>query len=549
MKILLIQPPIEDFYRTSIRTQPIGLAYLASSLQSRGDEVEILDCQTDRKKSISTPSALSYLKDFYPFDDRSPFKLYTGFYHFGLDWEEIQRKILESNADVFGISSSFTPYHGEALKVAQLIKEWDSNKVVVMGGSHVSCDPDGVLKNPFVDYIISGEGEYRLSFFVDCLRRGKRDEVGVIDGIGFKRNGEIHINPLRGFIPDLDSLPPPARDLLDLGRYRINRKKSTMIITSRGCPHRCAYCSAPLVMGSSFRARSPEHILQEMMDCHQTFGIEVFDIEDDNFTFDLKRAKRLMALIIEAFGQGRLELFAMNGLSFASLDGELIQLMKKAGFHTLNLSFVSSDPSMKKRIKRPQPITDFDHVLKATEEVGLNVVAYAILGIPSQTVEEMTDTLIYLMGKRVLIGPSIYYPTPGTSLFVMCQKGGMLPPHSTQWRSSALPIETGAFKRLDLITLLRLVRVINFIKGKMDQGEIEEGLSFNQLCETLKGRPEKTLWGDLLQKILGERTFYGLRRIGDQHVSYFIEGTSKKVFDSFLEKGKFTPIMGSRCSL
>ncbi|MBM4348197.1 MAG: B12-binding domain-containing radical SAM protein, partial [Deltaproteobacteria bacterium] len=150
MKILLIQPPIQDFYQTPIRTQPIGLAYLAASLIKEGYEVEILDCQTEKRKSIPTPPELSYLKEVYPFQDRSPFKLYTGFYHFGMGWEEIRKEIEKSKADIFGISSSFTPYHGEALKVAQLIKEWNSKKIVVMGGSHVSCDPEGVLKSPFV---------------------------------------------------------------------------------------------------------------------------------------------------------------------------------------------------------------------------------------------------------------------------------------------------------------------------------------------------------------------------------------------------------------
>src|SRR5512136_3061567 len=148
MKVLLIQPPVRDFYQTSIRTQPIGLAYLAASLKSQGYEVGILDCQTSEKRSVPIPSELSYLKDFYPFNDRSPFKLYSGYYHFGMDWAEIRKKIEDSRADVFGISSSFTPYHGEALEIAQIIKEWDRRKIVVMGGAHVSCDPEGVLWSP-----------------------------------------------------------------------------------------------------------------------------------------------------------------------------------------------------------------------------------------------------------------------------------------------------------------------------------------------------------------------------------------------------------------
>jgi hypothetical protein len=143
MKILLIQPLIRDFYRTSIRTQPIGLAYLAASLMAHGHSVEILDCQTGGKRSIPLPPELAYLKDYYPFDDRSPVKLYSGYYHFGMGWDEINKRIDDAQADVFGISSSFTPYHGEALEIARIIKYGDNKRIVVMGGAHVSCDPEG----------------------------------------------------------------------------------------------------------------------------------------------------------------------------------------------------------------------------------------------------------------------------------------------------------------------------------------------------------------------------------------------------------------------
>ena len=335
MKILLIQPPIQDFYQTSIRTQPIGLAYLAASLRDHGHEVEILDCQTRERKSVPIPAELSYLKDFYPFNDRSPFKLYTGYYHFGIAWEGIRKRIEASEADVFGISSSFTPYHGEALKIAEIVKQWDRKKIVIMGGAHVSCDPEGVLRSPYVDYVILGEGEVRFPLLLEQIEKGKVDKVEEIDGVGYRNDGEIRINPLRNFIQDLNSLPHPGRELLDLDRYRMRKKRSTMIITSRGCPHGCAYCSAHLVMGNSYRTRTPESIVREMMECKKQYGIEIFDIEDDNFTFDQRRAKQLMNLIIETFGEEKIELSAMTGISFASLDGELLGLMKKAGFKTV----------------------------------------------------------------------------------------------------------------------------------------------------------------------------------------------------------------------
>jgi len=562
MKILLIQPPIQDFYQTSIRTQPIGLAYLAASLKVHGHEVKILDCQTTKKRSVPIPSELSYLKDFYPLNDRSPFKLYSGYYHFGMAWDEIRRRIEDSKDDVFGISSNFTPYHGEALEIARIIKEWDGKKIVIMGGAHVSCDPEGVLKSPLVDYAVLGEGEIRLPLLLEQIEKRKVGEIGEIDGIGYRVDGEIRIHPLQNFIQNLDSIPHPARELLDLDRYKMKKKRSTMIITSRGCPHGCAYCSTHLIMGASFRTRSPEDILREMMECRHRYGIQVFDIEDDNFTFDKERAKKLMSLIIETFGEHALELTAMNGVSFASLDGELLILMKRAGFNTINLSFVSTDFFLKERMKRPGSTTDFKEIVDKAEEVGLHVVAYAILGMTDQTIEEMVDTLVYLMGKRVLIGPSIYYPTPGTSLFGRCREDGILPSHLSQWRSSAVPIETKEFNRLDIITLFRLARVVNFIKGKVDKGELSEGVTLKDLSQIMKDKTkikvenevkfnspfdesDNVTWVNLLLLLFEKRAFFGLRRDTERRLSIFKEETSKRVLDYFFEKAWDRPILRS----
>ena len=551
MKVLLIQPPIQDFYQTSIRTQPIGLAYLAASLKTKGHEVEILDCQAERKKSISIPPELSYLRDLYPFNDRSPFKLYTGYYHFGMGWKEIEQKIKDSEADAFGISSSFTPYHGETLEIARIIKEWNPKKMVVMGGAHVSCDPEGVLQTPFVDYVVLGEGEIRLPFLIEKYAQKDFKEIAKMDGIGYRWKGELRINPLQTFIKDLDSLPPPARGLLDLDHYRIKKKRSTMIITSRGCPHGCAYCSAHLVMGASFRTRSPEAVLGEMVECRKRYGIEVFDIEDDNFTLDQERAKKLMGLVIEKFGEEKLELSAMNGVSFTALDEELLKLMKKSGFKTINLSLVSTNPLTKEKMGRPKGTTEFDNILEKAEQVELNVIAYALLGMPGQTMEEMVETLIYLMGKKVLIGPSVYYPTPKTPLFERCKKDGFLPPRLSQWRSSAFPIETKEFHRLDLLTLFRLARVINFIKGRMEKGELEEGMTWKELFQRLREKVEvkakdyETSWIGLLLLFFNERSFFSLRRDSTRERSVVKEKSSKKVLDYFFEKAWENPILRS----
>jgi hypothetical protein len=296
-----------------------------------------------------------------------------------------------------------------------------------------------------------------------------------------------------------------------------------------------------------------------------------------------------MNLIINSFGERKIELSAMNGISFASLDGELLNLMKRAGFHTINLSYVSTNPSTKERMRRPEPTTEFDKVLEKAEQIGLHVIAYAILGMPGQTIEEMVDTLMYLMGEKVLVGPSIYYPTPGTPLFGRCEKEGILPPHPVQWRSSAFPVETKEFDRVDLLTLFRLARVINFIKGKMDGKELEEGMTWGELFQVLKkkrksgskvemkdengsGRcapclPARSVsakagamsfasfnkeniptWVDLVLLLDSERAFFSLRKDRGR-ISVEKNKTSKKILDYFFERAWERPIRRSYASV
>jgi len=565
MKVLLIQPPNQDFYYTSIRTQPIGLAYIASSLREDGHEVGILDCRADRKRAIPIPPELFYLKEFYPFNDRSPFALYSGYYHFGMSWEQIRQEIVRADADVYGISSGFTPYHGEALKVADMVKRWDARKIVIMGGAHVSADPEGVLKSPLVDYVVLGEGERLLPLLLKALEKNGK---AAIDGIGCRKNGEIAVPPAGSFIDNLDAVPYPARDLLDPDSYRIGKKRATMIITSRGCPHRCAYCSAHRTMGTTFRTRSPMNIIEEMKECRERYDIQAFDIEDDNFTYDQKRAAEVLRLIIETFGEGRLEMSAMNGVSFASLSGELMGLMKRAGFATVNLSLVSTDRDVRSAMGRPAGAADFSAVLDEAESAGLNVVAYAILGMPGQTIGGMVDTVGYLMGKKVRIGPSIYYPVPGTALFDICRNEEVLPPSFSMYRSSAFPVQTSSFDRIDLITLFRLVRVVNFIKGRIDAKMLPEGISLKELCQLLRERTtieeERMMsaaggmpgsarlrgkvipWQELLFMLLKERSLFCLQKVADGGIMADKAAQSRKVLDYFLETLWTNPIRGSR---
>ena len=546
MKILLIQPPVRDFYITPIRTQPLGLAYVAASLIQHGHDVTLLDCINGKKTSIPVPDELGYCTAFYHFDDTGPYKLYTGYYHFGMEWKDILARVKESRAHVFGIAASFTPYFGEALSMAKIIKTWNRDCIVVMGGAHASCDPRGVMANSEVDFVVIGEGERTFPALVDMLAGDREENFASLNGIGYREGAIIRINPVKEPVRDPDTVPYPARRLL---RHAMDRGKrsSTMVITSRGCPHRCAYCSAHHVMGTRFRARSPEAVVEEMLFCRNEYGIECFDFEDDNLSFDRTRAKKLFSGIIDAFGENTLELSAMNGLSFASLDDELLGLMKHAGFKTINLSFVSSRALTKERMERPHSEISFERIVERAKNAGLDVVAYGIFGMPGQTLEEMVGTIISLMTMAVLIGPSIYYPSPGTRLFDECRARRILPAFQSQWRSSAVPVETGDFSRLDLVTLVRICRVINWIKGMIKAGKLNPGATVGAMVTLIEqkkeadGAPSLQIWEECLLALVREKSFHKVVKNGGDRIMEKI-ATSEKVTALFMHRAWDSPV-------
>lgn len=500
MKILLIQPPVKDFYQTAIRTQPIGLAYLAAALEQTGCDVEILDCQvTNQKKSIPVPERFSGITAFYPRGDLSPFRLFSGYHHFGLSGEEITRRIKQSRADVIGISSQFTPYCEEALAIASLAKTIHVTTPVIMGGAHVSAAPAEVLRHPAVDYIITGEGEAVLPILVDCIKKGRQPHE--LDGVGYRVNGKAHINPKRFFIDDIDALAFPARHLLDFSRYTMQGWPYTVLITSRGCPQGCTYCSVSGVMGTIFRPRSPENVLAEVKYCNVKYGISLFDIEDDNFTLEPKRALEILNPLIEEFGENKLQLFAMNGISIFSLNKELLEKMKRAGFHHLDLSLGSASRHASTRINRPYNPGRATAVLRQASDCKIPTTTYIIYGIPGHRLEDMVQSLHYLMGRETLIGPSIFYPTPGTPVYTELY-GDHHVPDFTALRSSLFPVETGEFLRIDLVTLLRLSRWINFIKQVLLPAIDRKQITFSELQEI----SVKT-WLPLEIKEFGQTTF------------------------------------------
>ncbi|MBW2614245.1 MAG: B12-binding domain-containing radical SAM protein [Deltaproteobacteria bacterium] len=464
--ILLIQPPIRDYYLTKKRTIPYGLMSLASGLMEKGFSVDLLDAlATPKSKIIDIPSEMDYLSTYYGRTDTSPFSLFHHYRHYGYSFQHIGKIVRESNAFLVGIASLFTPYADMSIQTAQTVKKFLPDCTVVIGGHHPTELPHDVLESGAVDYLIRGEGEVALPLLADALHNGTSLEN--IPGLCFrKRDGTFRIvEP--AMMKNIDDYPLPAAQLLNSKYYMRGDHAGYTITASRGCPFKCSYCAMGRSPLGIYRRRNVDRIITEMKTAVHTYNCGFFDFEDENLTHDKKWFTALMTKIVLAFKDRDIELRAMNGLFPPSIDQDLLPLMKQAGFKTLNLSLGTTSGSQLKKFNRPDVRPAFERLTETAEMYRLACVGYIIVGAPFQDPGQSVDDLIYLWRSRVLAGVSVYYPAPGSADYAICQKLNLLPEFSSLFRSSALPLDHTT-NRLETVTLLRLGRIVNFIKRLAD---------------------------------------------------------------------------------
>lgn len=511
MKVLLVQPPVRDFYDTDVRLQPIGLAYLKAAVKKHLPDIEIIikdyhgGCG---RRTAAIPKELRYLTDYYAVADKSPFSTFHRFYHFGKSFDEIEAEIAEIKPDVVGISSLFTPYFREALEVAARVKK-RSDAIVVMGGSHASAVPQSLLASPHVDYLIRGEGEKP---FVELLRRLLgQTPVADMPNLGYKREGAMVCNPMEDNFP-IDELPFPDLSDFSPSAYTLAGKPMTFAITSRSCPHKCSFCSVHTTFGTNYRRRSLENVLEEIVLRYRQ-GYRVIDFEDDNLTYYKGTFKELCRRLIERFPTRELEFVAMNGISYLSLDDELLELMHRAGFSRLNLALVSSDKAVRETTKRPHTLEAYVKVVNKARRLGFKVVSYQILGLPNESLESMIQTLAFNARLPVLLGASPFYRTPNAPIARGLELGET---DFVTARLTALGIETQHCSRDDIYTLFVATRILNFLKGLPLKGSalIEELLN-----HTWPGQ-RAAIGFDLLTTLLRRGRLYShtkTQRIPDKH--------------------------------
>ncbi len=442
MRVLFLQPPMRDCYRTAFREYPLGLMSLAAAVRREGSEVVLLDARrAQRGMSVAPPTEIAQL--LAPVDGAEP--LLGPWRHFGFSFARIEREVAAIAPDVVCVSAMCTPYAGEAIETARAVRRAQPTARIIMGGHHATADPESLVAEGVVDHVVRGEGEEILP--------------QIIAGDGFPQIVEAPDGkPLR--ITDLDALAQPARDLVDAGRYRYGRRRYAMVVTSRGCPHCCRFCSVHALSGHAHRARSIAGVLAEIEELVDGFGVTAIDFQDDNLLFDRDRIQRLCEALLKRFGSSRIEWMASNGLNVAHLDGELLRLMRRAGFAKLDIAIGTGAVPSRATLARPEELEQYERVRKAAVRLGFRVATYIILGLPWQRYAEMEATADALMAQGIFIAPSAFYNVPGMPIFEAMQRFEYVHAHVAR-RSSLFNAFGEDFQREDVMRLFARILAHN----------------------------------------------------------------------------------------
>ena len=485
MKILLIKPPLtlpRNFKGIARFFPPIGLGYIAASLEKNGYEANILDAGIEKWNKINERgNDVKYL---------------------GMSWKDITERLKQENPDIVGISI-LTVEAINASLTAKAVKNANKNIKVVAGGPHVCVRPEQTISDPNIDIIILGEGEVTIVELIKTLDKGK--PLKDVKGIWYKENGKIIKNELRPLIQNLDELPFPAWHLMNMKKYfdatkylqgsRSIPERGLSIITSRGCPFACVFCTIRLSMGRGFRARSPENVVDEIEQIIEKYDVKYIGFEDDNLTFDMKRMEKLCDLMITKGLNKKISWDTPNGVRADTLNENLLKKMKEAGCRGIIVAPESGSQFVVDNIiGKKLDLKTVENAVKLCKKIGIKCGCFFVIGLSGENIKQIEETVDFANKMRSLGAIpfcSIAWPYYGSDLYKIAKEKGYL------LKKDGEELELG------LLNLEALIKTPEFSPEqlykyqKMIQGETE----LNELFDLIKTRPLDTLRGFFLHPI------------------------------------------------
>ncbi|WP_427501613.1 B12-binding domain-containing radical SAM protein [Methylomonas sp. MED-D] len=362
------------------------------------------------------------------------FRREADYWLFGDSDERIEARIRAAAPDVIGISNLFSSQIDRAYRFAELAKRAAPNATVVIGGPHVSVFPLEAIARPDIDYAVIGEGEERFTQLLLALQRG--DSAPKIQGV-VATPADLDLlrsNPRApvGFTDPLDSLPLPAYDLVDMPRYfalarkglsprfREWGKRPISMLTSRGCPHKCVFCSIQTTMGYKFRAHSPEYTRRHIRHLVDEYGVDFIHFEDDNLVHDTGRYDEIIDFM--STFQPRIKWDTPNGVRGDAWTLDRARRAKASGCQFLTVAIESGvqrvlDDIVRKRLD----LARVDDMMRYCRQVGLRLHAFYIIGFPGETLADIRATVDYALDRyrRYGVVPMLQplIPIPGTDVY------------------------------------------------------------------------------------------------------------------------------------
>jgi radical SAM superfamily enzyme YgiQ (UPF0313 family) len=340
------------------------------------------------------------------------------------------RRLGEYAPEIVGISCC-TPTIINAHSIAGLVKRYNKDTLIVIGGPHASALPERTLKEfPYFDVVVIGEGEQSL-LDICCYFNSSTESLKTVDGLVYRYNTAIFRTPQRRLIPDLDNLPFPARELLPIHLYRgqshrgFSRDflKITELMTSRGCPGKCIFCASEVIMGDSLRFRSAQNVSDEINLCVGRFGFNHFTISDDNFILNIPRLRK----ICESFK--RLNVTWNCNARVWPISKEILVMMAKSGCTGITFGVESGSPRILELLGKNISVQQIKDAFRWSREAGIKLIeADLIIGShPSENYEDI-DLSIRLINKirPDIIMASVIVPYPGTKVYELMKMKGLL---------------------------------------------------------------------------------------------------------------------------
>lgn len=478
VKIMLIHPssrpenPGIDIYTDSNKAIPISVASLAASLRKGGHDVSILDCRLHRKKDIGSI---------------------------------IHKEMNE--ADCIGISA-MTVQVKHGLQISKLVKSIDKDLPVIWGGIHPSLFPKQTCEDRHVDFVVVSEGEHAFLKFLDNLNSG-RPRLEEIEGLAYKKRGKVMINR-PGSLVDMDLVPMPAYDLLDMEKYiprdYLGKKvKGIDILTSRGCPYRCAFCTNTIFASSRWRPRSSENVMKDINYLLEKYDFDHIFFLDDFFFGNVKRAAEIAKGIKGRRAGIKWDAnVRCDNLSPNLLNDSLLKIIKESGCCTLRMGTESGSDRVLKMLKKDITTKQTFNAIRQCRKYGIIPMCFFMVGIPGEISEEMMETFRFMFRLRkinphiVFYGPGIFRPYPGGELYDKCKELGFEEPKDLEgWARKGLDENYLNIKKLLWIDDPDLIKDLPYyfmLADAADNPYIKKSLPLKILSKVAGFRWKHDLW-------------------------------------------------------